>query len=84
MERLILYILPIQLFLAFFSYGMTLAYHQKKWPSIASESWREDVGFSLMVCFLSLVPIYGIIVTSVMFFMTGFAKHGLMYKKPNP
>jgi len=57
------------------TYGITLAYFQRNYPEIAKEDYREDVGFSV------LFGIVGPIGLFVSLWGSGFAKHGLMYRR---
>lgn len=63
--------------LAPFSYAMLFAYVQRKYPRIAKESYREDMGFAMLFSLFTLVfPIIFIIA----FFSSGFAEYGLKWK----
>lgn len=58
---------------SFYSLGTLIAYHQNEYPSIAKESYRTDLGMSVifaLCCFI--IPFFAIIA----FCTTGFNKHG--------
>lgn len=55
------------------SYGATFAYFQRKFPSIAEEFYREDMGFAIA---MALLP-FSIVLS---FVMSGFYKHGFKFK----
>lgn len=59
----------------FLTYGICLAYFQKKFPTLAYETYEEDCGLSL---FFALTGHIGLIAT---YLMSGFAEHGLMFKR---
>jgi len=56
------------------AYGICFGYLQRKFPDIAEEEYRRDMGTSVLFGF------GGPITLSVLFFMTGFAEHGLKFK----
>lgn len=56
-------------------YGITLAYAQRQYPTIAEEWYRKDCAFSTFVA--SSGPI-GLV---IIFLFSGFAEHGLMYRR---
>jgi hypothetical protein len=60
------------------SYGITLAYFQRNWPSHADEGYWQDVGFAL---FFSL---FGPAALIVALFKSGLAMHGLQYRRNKP
>lgn len=56
------------------SYGITFAYHQAEFSSIAEEHYREDVAHS------ALFALFGPIALLVALGTTGFAKHGWRWR----
>ena len=61
---LLLYILTV---------GLSFAYFQRHWPDLAEKDWREDFGSA---CFMAL---FAPISCPLLFLLTGFAKHGLLW-----
>lgn len=57
------------------TYGMMLAYLQRRWPRQAEREYREDCS---RAAFLALLGPAGLFVT---FFMTAFAQYGFMYRR---
>lgn len=55
------------------TYGITFAYFQKKYPIIARESYREDMGIAVFYGLLGPIGLFVILVSS------GFAKYGLKF-----
>ena len=66
-------------FFGVLSVGWTFAYCQGKFPTIAEDNWREDLGFAVAFGFL------GPIAAFLAFVGGGFAEHGwrLWRKKTN-
>ena len=50
--------------------GWCFAYFQGNWPSIADESWREDMGMAIL--FSTLGPVSALL----WFLLSGFGKYG--------
>lgn len=62
----------------FLSYGLHFAYFQGEYPTLARECYREDVGYSIIIGFLSSISsIFGLMMA---FCLTGFAKYGFKLK----
>lgn len=57
------------------SYGILFAYFQTKWPEIAKDFRREDMGFAAMISLM-----FGPIALFVGFFATGLAEHGIKFR----
>lgn len=57
-----------------FAYAMYFAEMQATFPSFAKERYREDMGTGI------LFGLFGVFSFVVIFFATGFAKHGLKWK----
>lgn len=56
------------------TYGISLGYFQREFPTIAEKGYRGNCGFAL------LIAIFGPIGLIVSFLSSGFAKHGLMWR----
>ena len=55
------------------TYSASFAHFQRKYPYIAEESYRQDLGFAI---FMALLPLCWLVV----FFMTGFYQWGFKFK----
>lgn len=63
---------------AFLCYGMLFSYTHSRFPSLAEEYYRENIGESLLFgLFFALSGPIGVTVT---FIATGFAKYGFKVK----
>lgn len=59
------------------TYGISMADHWYSFPTLRSpDKVREHAGFSVLFACLGPVALM------VVFFLTGFAQHGLMYRRP--
>jgi hypothetical protein len=56
------------------TYGISLAYFQRTFPTIAQEMVREDMGIS---CIFGLFGPLGLV---ILFFFSGFAQCGIMFR----
>ena len=62
----------------FLSYGLHFAYFQGEYPTLARECYREDVGYCLIIGFLSgISSIFGLMIVLC---TTEFAKYGFKLK----
>lgn len=66
---------------AIFNYGIFLAYFQRAWPSIADEGYRDDCGMAACTSLLVFCTWPAVFVSVA---LSGFCKHGLMYRRPAP
>lgn len=57
------------------SYGITLAYLQRNWPTLADQMYNEDVAFSCMMAALGPTSLL------ICYFKGDRAKHGLQFRK---
>lgn len=68
------FIITVWLICGFITYGTTFAYFQSKYPLVAEEQYREDIGDSI---FFSLFGPFGLIVSSL---LSGFWEYGWKLK----
>jgi hypothetical protein len=66
----------VVILLWFATWTAQLAYFQREYPSVACESYRRDLGMSMLIAFFP--PMW--LITP---FVTGFYKHGFQMM-PNP
>lgn len=58
------------------AYGINVAYFQRKFPSIAAEKYREDCAMAVLIAAAGPIALW------ISYFLSGFAEHGLMYRRP--
>lgn len=68
-------IIIVYLIFAVLTYGITLGYFQKRWPTVADMSYEKDMCFAI---FLSLFQPAGLIMS---FVLSNFCKYGLKFRK---
>ena len=57
------------------TYGISLAYMQREYPSIAEEMYLEDVVFAM---FFSILGPMSLLIS---FILSNYGKYGLMYRR---
>lgn len=68
----------VQGILVVLTHGMVFAHHKAEYPFFKDDRARHaNAAFSTM---LSMIPLFGVVVTIVTFVMTDFARHGIRFK----
>ena len=71
----IIVVLIIWVFFGVLGYAVTFAYFQHEWPDSAKTDYREQMGSA------AFIGLFGPIGLIIVFFATGFAKHGLKFRQ---